>query len=251
MTNFKIQEKTAFVTGTSRSNGIGRALVAELLSRGSAKIYATARRAEQLDDLVAKYSGRVEAVALDVTDRDAIGRLAGRFPDVDLLVNNAGIFTEAGALGDPRAALQEVEVNYVAPLLISQAFGPRLRAAKGALVNLNSIASLVNFPLGATYSASKAASHSLTQAQRRELAPDVLVVGVYPGPIDTDMAEKIPFAKTPPTQVAKAIADALESGLEDVFPDPMAQQMYEGWKNDAKAMERQMAAMAAGEVAAD
>jgi hypothetical protein len=67
------------------------------------------------------------------------------------------------------------------------------------------------------------------------------VVGVYPGPIDTDMAENLPFDKVSPSTVAQAIVDALENGTEDVFPDPMATQLYEGWKADAKALEKQMA----------
>src|SRR5690606_30803597 len=108
-----------------------------------------------------------------------------RYPDVNLVVNNAGVFTGAGASGDPEKAALEVAVNYVAPLRIVQSFSASLRRhERSAIVNINSIASLVNFPLGGTYSASKAASHSLTQAQRREFS-GTLVVGVYPGPIDT------------------------------------------------------------------
>jgi hypothetical protein len=70
------------------------------------------------------------------------------------------------------------------------------------------------------------------------------VIGVYPGPIDTDMAKEAPFDKTPPNVVAEKVIEALSDGTEDVFPDPMSQQMIVGWKADFKAMERQMAAMA-------
>merc|ERR1712137_669130 len=110
-----------------------------------------------------------------------------------------------------------------------------------AVVNIASIASFVSFPIAATYSASKAATHSLTQAQRRELGNEALVVGVYPGPIDTDMAENIPMDKTPPSMVAKSIVDALLSGQEDVYPDKMAMELHNGWQSDAKAVENMMA----------
>jgi short-subunit dehydrogenase len=98
---------------------------------------------------------------------------------------------------------------------------------------------LVNFPGVATYSASKAASHSLTQGQRREL-PNSLVIGVLPGPIDTDMAVNMTFDKETPSAVAEAIVDALKNGTEDIYPDAMARQLFDGWKTDAKALEIQM-----------
>jgi short-subunit dehydrogenase len=61
----------------------------------------------------------------------------------------------------------------------------------------------VNFPLLLSYSASKAALHSLTQGLRSALKRQATqVFGVYPGPVDTDMAAKVPFEKTPPDVVA-------------------------------------------------
>jgi hypothetical protein len=71
-----------------------------------------------------------------------------------------------------------------------------------------------------------------------------LVIGVYPGPIDTYMAENVPFEKSPPSDVADALIEALKNGVEDVFPDPMSKQLFEGWKADAKALEKNMAANA-------
>ena len=109
-----------------------------------------------------------------------------------------------------------------------------------AIVNVVSIAIFVNFSIAGTYSASKAAVHSLTQGQRRDFGKDTLVVGVYPGPTDTDMAGGVPFEKTPPSAVATAIIDALQNGKEDIFPDAMAVQLHAGWQADAKAMEIMM-----------
>jgi NAD(P)-dependent dehydrogenase (short-subunit alcohol dehydrogenase family) len=249
MLSFNIQSSVAFVTGTNKPNGIGRAIVEALLSHGATKVYATARDASQLQDLVAQHNGKVVAVALDVTDLKAIANLSIAYPDVTLVVNNAGYAAMTSSIQDVDRTLTEIQVNYIAPMAIGKSFAPvfaNLKRAEeeikpSALVNINSIASFVNFPVAGTYSASKAAAHSLTQAQRRDLN-NSLVIGVYPGPIDTAMAEDVPFDKVPPSVVADALIEALQQGTEDVFPDPMAQQLYEGYKADAKAVENSMAA---------
>jgi NAD(P)-dependent dehydrogenase (short-subunit alcohol dehydrogenase family) len=246
MTSYSIQDSVAFVTGTNRNNGIGRAIVESLIANGARKVYATSRKVSQLEELVALHNGKVVAVALDVTDLDAIQSLGAKYPDVTLVVNNAGLLAATSSLGDIGMVQKEIAINYIAPLSIVQSFAPSLNKTESttsskasAIVNLNSIASLVNFPAAATYSASKAASHSLTQAQRRDL-PNSLVIGVYPGPIDTDMAENMPFEKESPSAVAEAIIDALKNGTEDIYPDAMARQLRDGWKTDAKALEIQM-----------
>ena len=68
MVSFKIQDSVAFVTGTNKKKGMGRAIVDALIANGASKVYATARHASQLDDLVAENDGKVVAVELDVTD---------------------------------------------------------------------------------------------------------------------------------------------------------------------------------------
>jgi NAD(P)-dependent dehydrogenase (short-subunit alcohol dehydrogenase family) len=249
--SFPIENSVALVTGTGKPNGIGANVVRALLERGAAKVYATARDASQLDFLVRELgSDKVVPVSLDVTDLEAIQELPAKHPDVNLIVNNAGYFGWNSSLQSVDQARTEYEVNYLAPLALVQSYGPTLLALASdgkasAVVNVNSIASLVNFPAGGTYSASKAAAHSLTQAQRRDL-PGSLVVGVYPGPVDTDMAKDLEgMPKASPRSVADEIVAALAGGTEDVYPDPVASQMYEGWRADAKAVEKQMAASVA------
>lgn len=251
MTFFNIQNSVALVTGTNKPNGIGQAIVEALLAQGADKVYATARDTDQLADLVAKHDGKVVAVSLDVTDLAAIAELPEKYPDVTLLVNNAGYLSGKSSIGDIELARKEIEVNYIAPLALVKNFAPvfeKMDAASEdskptAVVNVASIASLVNFTVAGTYSASKAALHSLTAAQRRDLK-NSLVVGLYPGPIDTEMAREMPFEKTPPSAVAQSVVEALKTGTEDVFPDPMAVHVYEGWKADAKAMELAQGALA-------
>jgi NAD(P)-dependent dehydrogenase (short-subunit alcohol dehydrogenase family) len=108
-------------------------------------------------------------------------------------------------------------------------------------VNINSIASFVNFPVLGTYSASKAAVHSLTQAQRRDLS-NSLVIGVSPGPIETDAVKDLPGEKESPSVVADALTLALKDGIEDVFPDKIAKELYSAYKLDPKALEKTMSA---------
>lgn len=251
MTSFNIQDSVALVTGASKPNGIGQAIVEALIAHGASKVYATARESSQLDDLVAKHDGKVVAVRLDVTDLDSIAELPKQFPDVTLLVNNAGYLAPMSSKIDIALAQQEIQVNYIAPLALVLGFASIFdKVEKGtsdskptAVVNVASITSFVNFPGGETYSASKAALHSLTAAHRRAMK-NSLVVGLYPGPIDTEMAHEIPLEKTAPSAVGQAVVDALKTGTEDVFPDPMSVQLYGDWKANAKALEQQMAEMA-------
>lgn len=246
MSGRKIEGTVALVTGSNR--GIGRAIVEALIERGASKVYAAARKTESVADLVAAHSGRVVALELDVTNADHIANAAKVATDVSLLVNNAGVATSMGTMIiDPAVnpmARTEFEVNVFGLMNVTQAFTPSLNAnGGGAVVNLGSVASLVSFAMAQTYSASKAAVHSITQSLRIALG-NTLVVGVYPGPVDTDMAKEIPMDKATPASVANEILDGVESGTEEVFPDPMAKEMGGFFLQDPKGLEQQAAAMA-------
>lgn len=242
-----ISGSVALVTGSNR--GIGRALVEALLEKGASKVYAGARELDSLNDLVATHGDRVVGIELDITNAEQIKAAAAKATDVDLLINNAGVVGQAGvAITDPQniaIGRREMEVNFFGTLAVTQAFAPILAAnGGGGIANLASVAALVNFPLFATYSASKAAVHSLTQVLRISL-PNTHVAGIYPGPVDTDMTEDIPFEKASPQEVANNILNALEKGQEEIFPDGMAQQMGAGYEQSPKGLEHQVAAMVA------
>jgi short-subunit dehydrogenase len=225
----QITTTTALVTGANR--GIGKALVEALLARGARRVYATARRRESLDPLVALGAGRVVPIALDVTNASQVATLAEQAPDVTLLINNAGVVSHAfGAFADPawlEAGRTEFEVNVLGTLAVTQQLAPVLaRNGGGAVGNIASVASFVTLPLAPTYAASKAGTHSITQYTRMELSGQgTFVAGVYPGPVDTDMASDVPYEKTSAEVVAHAILDGLEAGEEDILPDVMARQM--------------------------
>ena len=115
----------------------------------------------------------------------------------------------------------------------------------GAIGTVVSISGFASFPMAATYSASKAAAHSLTQAMRAELAPQgVAVFGIYPGPIDTDMAAGLDFEKESPQNVAIRIFNEMEAGVEDITTDAFADNFVQSLKSDAKGVEKQNAQMA-------
>ncbi len=79
---------------------------------------------------------------------------------------------------------------------------------------------------------------------RAELAAQgTHVVGVYPGPIDTDMTAGLPLDKTAPSSVVKAVLEAVENNIEDVYPDPMAVEFHAGFLSDPKALEKQVGEM--------
>jgi NAD(P)-dependent dehydrogenase (short-subunit alcohol dehydrogenase family) len=235
-----IQNATALVTGANR--GIGRALVQALLEAGAKRVYAAARDPGTLDIA----DPRVVKLRLDVTDAAAVAKLPEAAPDVTLLINNAGVLDFGVPLETSDASLaRQFDANFYGPLHLAQAFAPTLeRNGGGGIVNLLSVVALASMPALAGYNATKAASWSMTQSLRASLsARGISVFAVFPGPVDTDMAAKLTFPKTGPTEVAQAIVAGIQAGHEDILPDPMSRQVYEGWSRDPKAVEKQFAAV--------
>jgi NAD(P)-dependent dehydrogenase (short-subunit alcohol dehydrogenase family) len=157
-----------------------------------------------------------------------------------------------GGFEDPiwlDAARQEYETNVLGALRLSQAFAPVLaRHGGGTLVNVSSVAGLVGLPAVLTYSTTKAALHSLTQSTRQALrSQGTFVVGVYPGPVDTEMAADFTVPKVSPASVAKAILDGLEQGREEIYPDPFATEYGDAYAINPKGLEARIAAFAASD----
>lgn len=243
----KIKGAVALVSGANR--GIGRAFVEALRERGAARVYACARQVESLEEVVAG-DARITPVTLDVADSFAVQRVANTAGDVSLLVNNAGAMCSSGLVLAPTldAARREMDVNFFGMLAMVRAFAPVLAAnGGGAMVNMLSIAAHISIPGIGSYSASKAAARSLTQGVRAELANQrTLVVGVFPGPVDTDMAVSLSGEKAPPEEVvAKALA-AVESGAEEVYPDAYAERLKAKLDDDYGAIEKKLAALTSG-----
>jgi NAD(P)-dependent dehydrogenase (short-subunit alcohol dehydrogenase family) len=242
----KIKDSIVLVTGSNR--GIGKSYVKALLNHGAKKVYAGMRDVGAFDKVASEWPERhrrkVEPVVIDVTREDQIQSAVAKAGDTNFLINNAGIanFTGLIAAENLESARQEMEVNYFGTLMMSRAFAPILRRnGGGALVNILSVASLGNFPVLGSYSASKAALHSLTQGIRAELAVQgTQVFGVFPGPIETDMAKDFDMEKSSPDLIAEGTLLAIEKGEEDIFIDPMAVQFRRDYFADPKALEAQL-----------
>ncbi len=246
MSAINIKDAVVFVTGANR--GIGRAIAEEAVSRGAKKVYAAARDVAGVQDLVEQHPEQVVAVSLDVTNQDQVQAAAAQAQDVQVLINNAGVAGFGGFIYNhsPDTARLEMEVNYYGPLNVTRAFADGLtRNGNGAVATVVSVSGLTNFPMAATYSASKAAAHSLTQGMRAELTPQgVAVFGVYPGPIDTDMAAGMDIDKESPRNVAIRMFDDMAKGVEDISTDAFADEFVRNVRADAKAVEKQTAEMA-------
>jgi NAD(P)-dependent dehydrogenase (short-subunit alcohol dehydrogenase family) len=233
-----VNNKVALVTGANR--GIGKAIVQAFVKHGARKIYLAVRDPDSTKDLHKAFGDKVVTLQADLSDAASIARLAEKARDVDIVVNNAGILIPTTTLSaDAEAALtKELDVNVFGLLRIANAFADTLEAHKGALVQLNSVASIKNFSGFSTYSASKAAAYSLTQGLRDDFAKrGVAVLSVHPGPIATDMAKQAGFEDAPGASVvADGIVAALAAGDFHLFPDEMAQQFEAAYQSFADAI---------------
>jgi NAD(P)-dependent dehydrogenase (short-subunit alcohol dehydrogenase family) len=235
-----IADKTMLVTGANR--GLGRALVDEALRRGVKRVYAASRQPMSVAD------DRVTPVTLDVTDPAQIREAAESIESLDILINNAGL-SVPDDLNDRDAFERHLAVNLYGPLEVTQALLPSLIRSRGAVVNVVSLGAVAAVPVLPAYSASKAASLSITQSLRALVAGrGVSVHAVLPGPIDTEMVRSLEIPKTPAADVARATLDGVERGEEEIFPDPMSQSIQDAWRAGvAKTVERQNAALVAAE----
>lgn len=223
----QIEGSVALVTGANR--GIGRAIAQELVARGAAKVYAGVRDTSTVTD------DRLVPVSLDISDAASVAAAAERLRDVQIVVNNAGVGGVSTPLTvDLDQARFELEVNYLGLVSMTQAFAPILAGnGGGAFVNVLSAVSWAAMPHLTSYSASKAAEWSYTNAARIELGrAGTEVVGVHVGYVDTDLTAELAGDKVAPEAVAISALDALEHGHPEALVDDLARNVKAGLSND-------------------
>jgi NAD(P)-dependent dehydrogenase (short-subunit alcohol dehydrogenase family) len=210
-----LEGAVVLVTGGQR--GIGKAIVDDLLTRGVAKVYATARDPKPSSD------PRVIPLPLEITDQASIEALAAAAPDVTVLINNAGATAPDtyldSSIDDVRAVF---DTNFFGPLQLTRAFVPIIeRNGGGHLLNAHSALSWV--ARHGAYSATKAAFWLQTNALRLELLNrGIGVTGLHMGYVDTDMAAAVTAPKSRPEDIAKAALDGIETGAYEVLADDTA-----------------------------
>lgn len=184
--------KVWLITGCS--TGLGRALAEAVLAHGD-KLIATARRAEQVQDIVAKNPDAARAVKLDVTKpdevRDAVKAAVDAFGRIDVLVNNAGY----GLLGaieevEESAIREQFETNVFGALALMRAVLPVMRKQRsGHILNISSVGGFVGNSGAGIYNATKFALEGMSEALALEGAPlGIKMTIVEPGAFRTDWA---------------------------------------------------------------
>jgi len=230
-----LSNKVALVTGANR--GIGKAIVNSFLEHGASKVYLAVRNPDSTAELEQQYGDKVVTLQADVSDDKAVQELASNAQDVDIVVNNAGVLEVANPLSDNmiESFQRELNVNVFGLIRIARAFAPILQQRKGALVQLNSIVSIKNFVEFTSYSASKAASYSITQGLRDMLTPEgVSVLSVHPGPIATDMLSKAGMEEGDSVvSVSEGIVQSLNAGDFHLFPDNVAKDFEQAYASYA------------------
>lgn len=219
-----ITGKRVLITGGS--SGIGLALAQAFLAKG-AKVVVSGRRSDGVANAVrslrtdgAEIHGIVADIATTEGRTATLEKALVALGGLDILVNNAG-GVRAGRLENiPEAEhMAMIEVNLVAPILLTRSALPALRSSGGAvIVNIASGIALVGAPFYTTYAAVKAGLAHFGEALRRELKGEgIHVLTAYPGGTDTPMMKsnragpELGFSREPASVVADAILEGIET----------------------------------------
>jgi NAD(P)-dependent dehydrogenase (short-subunit alcohol dehydrogenase family) len=194
-------ERSIVVTGAS--TGIGRGIAGVLVRRGL-HVFGTVRKQSDADSLRAEFGAKLTPLLMDVTDAGGVARAAAQVRDalgrenLAGLVNNAGVAVVGPLLHLPLPEFRrQLEVNLIAPLLVTQAFAPllgtdRTRTGRpGRIINISSVGGRMGAPFLGAYAASKHGLEGMSESLRREMmiyGIDVIVV--EPGYVNTPILDK-------------------------------------------------------------
>ena len=211
--------RTAFITGGT--SGIGEAAVRAFVAAGW-RVVTTGRRAERLAALRESLGESVHTLAVDVRDRAAmdaaIAGLPGDFASVDLLINNAGL--ALGTAPAQQSSLDDwqtmIDTNVSALVAVTRTLLPCLIAAKGAIINLSSVAATYPYAGGNVYAGTKAFVRQFSLGLRADLhGTGVRVTSIEPGMVETEFT----VVRTGGDQVA---SDKLYGGVDPMTGEDIA-----------------------------
>ncbi|XAH24373.1 SDR family oxidoreductase [Xylophilus sp. GW821-FHT01B05] len=182
---------TILITGSTSGIGLGLAL---RFHKAGNKVIVAGRRKALLQQITNDHPG-IEALELDVADAQSIVAaselVAARYPDLNVVINNAGIMLPESILdaGSLKVAEESVAVNLLGTIRMTYAFLPQLAAKDNSfIINVSSALAFVPFPSALTYGATKAAVHSFTESLRFQLADtSVRVIEIAPPGVRTTL----------------------------------------------------------------
>jgi uncharacterized oxidoreductase len=220
----KLSGNTIFITGGG--SGIGRGLAEAFHKRGN-KVIISGRRRASLDAVVAANPGMV-AVELDITDPASIDRVAARLiadhPDLNVLINNAGIMLPDQAAGriDDRLLVDTITTNLIGPIRMTSALVEHLKSKEDAVIAYtSSVLGFVPMAVTAVYSATKAALHSYALSQRFLLKDaGVRVLEIAPPWVRTDLMNSREAEQAMPLdQFISETMSVLASDADEILVD--------------------------------
>jgi uncharacterized oxidoreductase len=212
---------TIFITGGG--SGIGRALAEELHKRGN-KVIISGRRKSHLDS-VAKANPGIEAIELDIANPDNViavaKRLTAEHPDLNVLINNAGIMEPDQAAGiiDDRLLVSTVTTNLMGLIRLTSALMDQIKSRRGVIAYNTSVLAFVPMAVTAVYSATKAALHSYVLSQRFLLRDSgVRVLEIAPPWVRTELMNSQEAEQAMPLdQFINETLDVLETDVDEIL----------------------------------
>ncbi len=224
----QLNGKNAIVTGGDK--GIGRAIALALANKGANVAFCFHKEKEKAEDTVQKlreYSIKVLKIQTDVRDfnqvKNMMESVKKKFGKIDILVNNAGTSGINSAIENINIEEWKnvIDVNLTGVFNCCKAAKTELVKNKGKIVNISSIAGKMGGTIGCHYAASKAGVIGLTFALARELAPQVTVNAIAPGPVDTELlssdikkelSKQTPFGRiAKPEEIAHTVIYLIEN----------------------------------------
>lgn len=220
---------TILITGGT--SGIGLAFAEEFFQSGN-KVIICGRRQNRLAEIEKKCPGIVTYVSdvADSEDREALSnQVINNYPDVNILINNAGVqlLTDLTKPVDLNRVSSEVETNLIAPIHLSSLFVQHFTAKKeAAIINISSGLAFVPLSFMPVYCASKAAIHSLTLSLRHQLKnTSIKVFEIAPPAVDTELGSDRREDKTRThggLPINEFIKEAMEAIKNDILEAPIA-----------------------------